>query len=80
VEPLKVQAITKIPPLRNLCQLQSLQEKANFLCRFVPDYTTHAHGLLRLRNNYILFLWDEHAQTTFDDFKVALSNAPLIIP
>jgi hypothetical protein len=31
VDPLKVQAITEIPPPRNLHQLQSLQGKANFL-------------------------------------------------
>jgi hypothetical protein len=80
VDPLKVQAITKIPPPRNLCQLQSLQGKANFLRRFVPDYATHAHGFLCLLHHDIPFRWDEHAQTTFDDLKVALSNAPLISP
>jgi hypothetical protein len=48
VDPLKVQAITEILPPRNLCQLQSLQGKANFLRRFVPDYTTRAHSFLRL--------------------------------
>jgi hypothetical protein len=37
VDPLKVQAITEIPPRRTLRQLQSLQGKANFLRRFVPD-------------------------------------------
>jgi hypothetical protein len=31
MDPLKVQAITEIPPPRNLRQLQSLQGKANFL-------------------------------------------------
>jgi hypothetical protein len=28
----------------------------------------------------IPFRWDEHAQTTFDDLKSSLSNAPLISP
>jgi hypothetical protein len=28
----------------------------------------------------IPFRWDEHAQITFDDLKVTLSNAPLISP
>jgi hypothetical protein len=28
----------------------------------------------------IPFRWDEHAQTNFDELKVALSNAPLISP
>jgi hypothetical protein len=40
VDPLKVQAIIEIPPPQNLRQLQSLQGKANFLRRFVPDYAT----------------------------------------
>jgi hypothetical protein len=74
VDPLKVQAITEIPPPQNLCQLQSLQGKANFLRCFVPDYATRAHGFLRLLCHDIPFRWDEHAQTTFDDLKVVLSN------
>jgi hypothetical protein len=80
VDPLKVQAITEIPPPQNLCQLQSLQGKANFLRRFVPDYTTRAHGFLHLLCHDIPFQWDKHAQNTFDDLKMALSNAPLISP
>jgi hypothetical protein len=80
VDPLKQQAIIKIPPLWNLRQLQSLQGKDNFLCRFVPDYATQAHGFLCLLCNYIPFQWDEHAQTTFDDLKEDLSSAPLISP
>jgi hypothetical protein len=55
VDPFKVQAITKIPPPRNLCQLQSLQGKANFLRCFVPDYATCAHGFLRLLHHDIPF-------------------------
>jgi hypothetical protein len=38
------------------------------------------HGFLRLLCHDIPFRWDEHAQTTFDDLKVVLSNAPLISP
>jgi hypothetical protein len=80
VDPLKVQSITKIPPPRNLRQLQSLQGKANFLRHFVPDYAILVHGFLHLLRHDIPFRWDEHAQTTFDDLKVMLSNAPLISP
>jgi hypothetical protein len=78
VDPLKVQAITEIPPPRNLRQLQSLQGKANFLRRFVPDYAIRAHGFLRLLRHDIPFQWDDYAQQSFDDLKAALSNAPLI--
>jgi hypothetical protein len=78
MEPLKVQAITKIPPPRNLWQLQSLQGKSNFLRRFVPDYAIRAHGFLRLLRHDIPFHWDDHAQHSFDYLKAALSNTPLI--
>jgi hypothetical protein len=78
VEPLKVQAITEIPPPQNLRQLQSLQGKANFLRRFVPDYAVRAHGFLRLLRHEIPFHWDDYAQQSFDDLKTTLSNAPLI--
>jgi hypothetical protein len=78
VDPLKVQAITEIPPPRNLHQLQSFQGKANFLRRFVPDYAIHAHGFLCLLCHDIPFNWDDHAQESFDDLKMALSNAPSI--
>jgi hypothetical protein len=36
VDPLKVEDITKIPPPRNLFQLQSLQGKSNFFMMFCP--------------------------------------------
>jgi hypothetical protein len=78
VDPLKVQAITEIPPPRNLRQLQSLQGKANFLRFFVPDYAIRTHGFLFLLHHDIPFHWDAHAQQSFDDLKTALSNAPLI--
>jgi hypothetical protein len=55
MDPLKVQAITEIPPPQNLRQLQSLQGKANFLQRFVPDYATRAHGFLCLLRHDIPF-------------------------
>jgi hypothetical protein len=78
MDPLKVQAITEIPPPWNLRQLQSLQDKANFLRFFVPDYTIRAHGFLRLLCHDIPFHWDNYAQQSFDDRKTTLSNAPLI--
>jgi hypothetical protein len=78
VDPLKVKAITEIPPPRNLRQLQSLQGKANFLRCFVPDYAIRAHGFLHLLRHDIPFHWDDYAQQSFEDLKEGLSNGPLI--
>ena len=80
MDPLNVQAITKIPPPKTLCQLQSLQGKTNFLRCFVPDYTTRTNSFLLLLRHDIPFWWDEHAQTNFDYLKSTLSNAPLVSP
>jgi hypothetical protein len=78
VNPLKVKSITEIPPPRNLRQLQSLQGKANFLRRFVLDYTIRAQSFLHLLRHDIPFHWDDYSQQSFDDLRAALSNAPLM--
>jgi hypothetical protein len=57
-----------------------LARQSEILHRFFPNYATHAHGFLHLLRHDIPFQWVEHAQTTFDDLKSSLSNAPLIIP
>eukprot|EP00253_Pinus_taeda_P024867 PITA_24867 len=42
LDPCKVQAIIDLPPPSNLLQIQKLQGKANFLRRFIPNYSEHA--------------------------------------
>lgn len=80
LDPLKVQVILELPPPHALFQLQSLQGKSNFLCKFMPDYATTAHGFLRLLHFTIPFVWDDHAQHYFDALKHALTSAPFISP
>lgn len=80
LDSLKFQAIKELPPPCTLCQLQSLQGKANFLRRFIPNYATTMHGFLRLLRSNIPFIWDDYAEQAFDALKHALSSAPLISP
>lgn len=80
LDPLKVQAILKLPHPSTSCQLQSLQGKVNFLRRYIPYYTTQAHGFLHLLRQSIPFKWDDYAQIAFDALKLALTNVPLISP
>jgi hypothetical protein len=47
VDPLKVEAILNLPP-PTLHQLQSLQGKAKFLRRFIPNYAEITRGFTRL--------------------------------
>jgi len=77
---LNVEAIVNLPPPPSLHQLQSLQGKANFLRRFIPNYAGLAIWFTRLLKQGTPFAWDEVAQKYFDDFKVVLINAPLLHP
>ena len=80
VDPSKVEAIVKLPPPSTLCQLQSLQGKANFLRRFIPNYVEITKGFTTLLKHNTPFYWDEIANKSFDALKHALTHAPLLHP
>jgi hypothetical protein len=58
VDPIKVEAILNLPPPSTLRQLQSLQGKANFLRRFIPNYAEITRGFTRLLKKDSEFVWD----------------------
>jgi hypothetical protein len=60
VDPLKVEAILRLPPPRTIRQLQGLQGKANFLRRFIVNYANITKGFMRLLKD-TPFIWDEQA-------------------
>ena len=80
VDPSKVEAIVKLPPPSTLRLLQSLQGKANFLHRFIPNYIQITKGFTRLLKLNTLFFWDEIADKYFDALKHALTHVPLLHP
>ena len=80
LDPLKVEAIVNLPSPSSLYQLQSLQGKANFLRRFIPNYAEVAKGFMRLLKQNIPFHWDDIAQKSFEKLKTLLVNAPLLRP
>jgi hypothetical protein len=78
VDPLKIKAILALPPPNNLTQLQSLQGKANFLRRFICDYTEITKGFMHLLEKETPFIWDDTTERSFASLKHALTNAPLL--
>ena len=80
VDPLKVEAIINLPPPSTLRQIQSLQGKANFLRRFVPNYVELTKGFTRLLKQSVPFTWDEISAKYFDALKHTLTHAPLLNP
>ena len=59
VDPMKVEAILRLPPLRNIRQLQALQGKDNFMRWFIVNYANLTKGFIRLLKKDTLFIWDE---------------------
>jgi hypothetical protein len=80
VDPLKVEVILNLPPPSTLFQLQSLQGKANFLRRFIPNYAEITHGFTRLLKKGSEFVWDTIANNSFEALKLSLTRAPLLFP
>jgi hypothetical protein len=78
VDHLKVEAILNLPPPSTLHQLQSLQGKANFLCRFIPNYVEITRGFTRLLKKDSEFVWDTVAKNSFEDLKFPLTHASLL--
>jgi hypothetical protein len=80
VDPIKVEAILNLPPPSSLRQLQSLQGKANFLRRFIPNYAEITRGFTRLLKKGSEFVWDKVANNAFEALKLSLTKAPLLFP
>jgi hypothetical protein len=56
---MKVEAILQLSPPRNIRQLQSLQEKANFLRQFIVNYSNLTKGFMHLLKKDTTFILDE---------------------
>ena len=62
VDPLKVEAISNLPPPHTIVQLQTLQGKVNFLCHFVSNYVELTKGFMQLLKKGVPFIWDDQDQ------------------
>ena len=80
VDPLKVEVILQLSPLRNNRHLQCLQGMENFLRRFVVNFANLTKGFMCFLKKDTTFCWDERAQESFDALKRALASAQVISP
>jgi hypothetical protein len=80
VDPLKVEVLLNLPPPSTLHQLQSLQGKANFLHRFIPNYVELTKFFARLLKKGQDFVCSDTANKSFEASKLALTRTPLLFP
>jgi hypothetical protein len=78
VDPLKVEAILRLPPLHTILQLQGLQGKSKFLRWFIVNYANITKGFMCLLKKDTPFIWDERAQESFNALKKALVSMPML--
>jgi hypothetical protein len=80
VDPMKVEAILRLPPPHNIRQLQSLQWKDNFFRQFIVNYANLTKGFMCLLKKGNNFIWDEGAHESFDSLKKYFVSVPLLNP
>ncbi|KAL0308862.1 UNVERIFIED_CONTAM: Retrovirus-related Pol polyprotein from transposon opus [Sesamum radiatum] len=74
VDPVKVDAIQKMPPPRNLKELRSLQGNLAFIRRFISNLARRCQPLNHLMKKDAPFWWDEGCQNAFESIKRHLLN------
>jgi hypothetical protein len=72
MEEKKVQAVKEWPVPQNVKQVQSFLGFANFLCRFVPNYSTLARPLHNRTHKDAKWEWGDPEQESFDSIKEAI--------
>jgi hypothetical protein len=80
VDTLKVKESLNLPPPSSLCQLQILQWKENFLCRFIPNYAELTPRFTRLLKKVFQFVWDAPTNKSVDALKMTLNHTPPLFP
>ena len=74
----KIRAIIEMAPLRNVKEVQSLNEKLAALNRFVSRATDKCLPFFRTLKKS--FEWTDECQQAFEELKTYLSSPPLLSP
>ncbi|CEL53165.1 Retrotransposable element Tf2 155 kDa protein type 1 OS=Schizosaccharomyces pombe (strain 972 / ATCC 24843) GN=Tf2-1 PE=4 SV=1 [Rhizoctonia solani AG-1 IB] len=78
LDKLKIQAVQEWPVPSTVKQVQSFLGFANFLRRFVANFSHMARPLHNLVKKETLWKWTEKEQTAFEGLKQAITEAPVL--
>ena len=78
VDPLKTEAIQKMPPPKNIDELRSLQGRLSYIRRFISNLAGRCQPFHKLLKKGVPFNWDEDCQRAFDAIKKLLQNPPVL--
>ena len=78
VDPAKIEAIVNWKPPRNVTEVRSFLSLAGYYRRFVKGFSVIAFTLTKLLRKGVKFEWDENCQSSFEQLKKILVEAPML--
>ena len=78
MDPVKVAGVTKWPEPTNKKEVQSFLGFVNFYCRFIQDFSKHAHLLFDLMWNDTKWEWELKQQLAFDKLKQSVTSTLIL--
>ena len=78
VDPTKIEAVVNWKPPRNMTEVRSFSGLAGYYRRFVRGFSVIASPLTKLLRKGIKFEWKDKCQTSFEQLKRMLVEAPVL--
>ncbi|XP_019265385.1 PREDICTED: uncharacterized protein LOC109242945 [Nicotiana attenuata] len=78
IDQAKVDTILKMPEIRNIYELKSLQGKLAYLRRFISNLAGKCQPFSRLMKKGVPFEWDHACSNAFDNIKSYLKRPPVL--
>ena len=78
VDPMKVQAITEMPPPTDVKGVQRLLGMAQYLAKFVPHISDITKPLRDLTQKNIAWVWDQPQEKAFQELRQVVSSTPTL--
>lgn len=77
-DPEKVSAINKLKPPTNITELRRFLGLANYLGKFIPNFSHVSEPLRKLLEKEIVWEWSESQENSFKNIKQLVSSAPVL--
>ena len=78
VDPAKIEVIVSWKPPRNVTEVRSFLGLVGYYQRFVEGFSVIASPLTKLLRKGVKFEWDDKCQSSFDQLKKILVEAPVL--
>ncbi|GBM17010.1 Retrovirus-related Pol polyprotein from transposon 17.6 [Araneus ventricosus] len=78
VDPDKLSEVQKIPPPRNVKQVQSFLQTCSWYRKFIPNFSEIARSLSNITKEKTVWTWTECEQNAFTTWKNCLVSPPIL--